>query len=998
MADTIVFTIEVNDQGSDVLKEFENRLKDLEARAQDAQSRFGGFGDLINSVFSMMKDVAVKAAESVREFVSESVSRYMAYQDALVSVNKYMGLTGKALDQFSESFREMSIELGTIPEQLLNIANIGKHAGIATESLAKYTEIVAKFAGITGESTDAIAESLPRIIQAWENVYKTTSRLTLDKDLARVSSVVLKLGANFNATEGQIMRALTQLGPSAANFGLTMEQSAALATTAIELMGNRFSSGITTMSQLFSKSRTDSGKWAAALQIDAESLKSALIKNPVQGLQMIFEAYQKLVKQDKLAGTLIAPQALKELGLTGSRVMQVFEGLANKTGTFSNALKMANTESELFKKGQIGQTALVQQWAGATGRLSFAWTQFKLIVNDLYLLFGKDLVESFGKIMSLSINPLIQQFREWLKTSNFLKETWPAIIREFEKGIISIIGHVRNWVLALQENTGFWEGLKTVAVDTWNWIKTTAMEVWDWIRTNLTQENLTAAWVSMKSTVDVVIEALKTVAQIIVDITRGFEYIDQKVRGVSQSFQNFQQKLADMSPMKKVWEDLDKDTDVFTEKIISYHLPQIQAYFQQIGVSAEQVQQAFGKQNQAIKETTESGKALHQTMNQGTLPAMQTQTQNNTTAMQGLKTATDTVTSSASALDTQIIAAKASLSDVGNMLDAIMPGMGAMLKQAEATAKKATASKTPPPPVPASSPSGSETMEIGRARINGNYGSGIVKVSPGVYANIANNIYAATTEFSNLEKGIMKVDLAGKKLGETMYGRSVLPDIETWTKKDTTAQEGLRGSIERMNTGLGGVVKSLQTMDTASKTIERAKTSTDRLKTAFQQIDPVIRAVTKTATNPENFILFDAEGLVGAFAAQREIAGQAWQSEIAAWQTMTVQAQTEIQRITGGLTGGTGQAGGNGGLTTTGTTIPQPGGLMSGTPPELTNGGLGRSVLLPRAEEATRREEARPKERAPIIFEGPNIIDDRSMEQFTRKITETQDRMMGRRL
>ena len=419
--------------------------------------KFNGLTSVVTSFGKVIGSVLSKFAELTTETMISAVREFRQFADAMIVAKRTIGITAeRGVEWFKElghSVRDMAVELGGLSaETLAKVVGTAGQLGIkAKDDILAFTEVIAKMGVATDLTATQAAIALPKILKAWQ--------LPIKENIKALGSVINILGNETNATQKEITALMNKLGGAAAGFGLTIDQTAALAAT-MKSVGIATGTGATAISQIMKKIRLEYTEWSAVLGLNSMELKRAIIDNPVAALQMVFEAYQRIRDQK---GTIAAAEALASLGLTGHRVSTVFEKMGVVMGDLKNNLMIASEEIKVA-------TSLDKEFAVAMGTLTMQWQTFKTRITEVLLLIGEPLVEALTKLLQLDVNPLVLKFVEWFKTSEFIKEIWPAILRDIRVGFVGLIAVVVDWVRELAAMPDLWEKIKSGVRGAWETI------------------------------------------------------------------------------------------------------------------------------------------------------------------------------------------------------------------------------------------------------------------------------------------------------------------------------------------------------------------------------------------------------------------------------------------------------------------------------------------------------------------------------------------------
>ena len=272
---------------------------------------------------------AQQASQALLGFATAALTAAINQQSAFSQIEKT--LVGQASTEQLETLRKELVALSSeIPvsfTELSKIGMLGSQLGIEAESIAQFTEVVAKFSAITGMSVEETAM----------NFGKIANILGLGADQYQaLGSAIAAVGVKTAATEQQIMSTAGQIGAVAKAAGLSASQviglSASFASLKIapeEARGvvvrtfNEIDNAVRTFSV---NSEIGGEKLRILADIAGESssdfAKAWSDKTGGSAADMFNKFVEGLSKSN-------IPQELKRLGLDGVRTSKGLTALAN---------------------------------------------------------------------------------------------------------------------------------------------------------------------------------------------------------------------------------------------------------------------------------------------------------------------------------------------------------------------------------------------------------------------------------------------------------------------------------------------------------------------------------------------------------------------------------------------------------------------------------------------------------------------------------------------
>lgn len=320
------------------------------------------------------------------------VKQAVDFESAMADVRKVVDASPEQFARLTERIREMTKELPLTAVELANIAAAGGQLGVAADDLDEFTMLAAKMATAFSMSAGDAGNAIAKL----SNVFQ----IPIAK-MGELGDVINVLGNNTNATEAQIVEAMTRIGGSARQFGLAANEAAAL-TAAFISMGKPPEIAARAISALLSKLQTAEvgsksfGEGLSILGIQAEDLAKRVQEKPQAALLEFLKTLEKLDNKSRAeALTKLFGQDYQDdlatvtgnLGLYEKLLGQVSDQTA-VAGSMQRefAARMATTEAafKLLKSSLNdiaisigdGMLPMVKEAAKATKNLSDVFGEF----------------------------------------------------------------------------------------------------------------------------------------------------------------------------------------------------------------------------------------------------------------------------------------------------------------------------------------------------------------------------------------------------------------------------------------------------------------------------------------------------------------------------------------------------------------------------------------------------------------------------------------------
>lgn len=297
----------------------------------DLQQSFNSF------VGNLAANLAGTAIRSIVNFTQESVKRFLAFEKALVGVQKTTNITGKELEALARDIDGLSSRIPVASTQLLNIAQTAGQLGVrGSENIIKFTDTIAKLGFATNLSGEEAATSLIRILNA--------SGETVN-EIDRLGAVIVDLGNNFAATESEIARVGTEVARSTAAFRIGSANVLGI-STALKAVGVQAQLGGSVVGRSFREIdnalRTGGDSLKILTQITGQTgaqLRKTFQEDSTKVFQLFVEGLGRISR-----GGGSVSQALARFGLEGDEVNKILPVLAVNSDKLATALGRANTE------------------------------------------------------------------------------------------------------------------------------------------------------------------------------------------------------------------------------------------------------------------------------------------------------------------------------------------------------------------------------------------------------------------------------------------------------------------------------------------------------------------------------------------------------------------------------------------------------------------------------------------------------------------------------
>lgn len=305
----------------------------MSAKLANDQARSALKGQVLETV-GMAGTLAVPVIQAIK------------FETAMSDVRKAVDFdaAGPGLKGMERTVKALAREIPIAHEGLAAIVAAGGRMGIAEKDLKTYTVTVAKMSTAWEMAPDAAGEAMGKIA----NIYG----LAIDK-LELVGDAINKLDDSSNAKAFEIVDVLKRTGGMGKQFGLTTQQTAALATAMIDLGSSPEVAG-TAINSLLGKLQSapvQTAKFQSALEDlgwSAEEMQNAIGRDAQGTLTKFLDTLSKLDKNTQVntLGELFGAEYSDDM----AKLVGGLESYKKHLKTVGDEANYAGSMTEEFKK------------------------------------------------------------------------------------------------------------------------------------------------------------------------------------------------------------------------------------------------------------------------------------------------------------------------------------------------------------------------------------------------------------------------------------------------------------------------------------------------------------------------------------------------------------------------------------------------------------------------------------------------------------------------
>jgi len=293
-------------------------VKGLATVKRSAKKAANEIDSSFKSAFTnIRKELITFAAGFASLRIAQTITQdFIKFERALVGVGKTTNIAEKDLGLIGTRLQELSTQIPVTATDLLRLAQVAGQFGVrGSDNIIKFAETVGKLQfAIEGIDPETAAQSLVRMLNVTGQGVK---------DIDRLSSVLVALGNNFEATEGDILATGNEVIRATAQFGLSAQEGLALGA-ALQSVGAKAEGSGTAVGDAFIKIAQAIGgggkklkDFTKVLGISGEELKKQFNEDALSVFQLLIKRLGEVK-----GGSVGLTVALRELGLDNKRTLK----------------------------------------------------------------------------------------------------------------------------------------------------------------------------------------------------------------------------------------------------------------------------------------------------------------------------------------------------------------------------------------------------------------------------------------------------------------------------------------------------------------------------------------------------------------------------------------------------------------------------------------------------------------------------------------------------
>ncbi len=312
-------------------------------------------------------NVLLAAFQKITNFIPDLIQRNAELSDSFADVRKTTGLTEEGMAALNGQLK--LIDTRTPRKRLLELARDAGKLGIT--GVSNITGFVKAADQINVSLGEDLGEDAIRQIGKLNNLFKSSELFGYEQGMLKIGSVINELGANSEAAEASIVDFTSRLAGISTQAGITIDEIAAYGAT-LDSIGQRTETSATAINQAIVGMYDDTATYAKIAGVGVQEFTNLLETDANEAFITFLDGLN-----GNNEGLGVLTQKFDELGLDGSRAIQVMSALASNTKNLREQQRLANRAFEegisLTNEFNIKNNNLAGDLAKIGKRLSAIW-------------------------------------------------------------------------------------------------------------------------------------------------------------------------------------------------------------------------------------------------------------------------------------------------------------------------------------------------------------------------------------------------------------------------------------------------------------------------------------------------------------------------------------------------------------------------------------------------------------------------------------------------
>ena len=267
---------------------------------------------------------------------------FLAYDEAMTDAMKTTGLTKDEISELSEKLK--GIDTKTAQNELLELVRAGGKLGISgQEDLLGFAKAANQINVALSEDLGGDAEAAITEVGKMVDVFNLKDEFGIEKAMLKVGSAINDLGAASTANEGYIVDFSGRLAGIAPNAKISIDKVMGLAAT-LDSLHQQAETSSTAVGQTITKMFEKTETFANIAGMSLKDFSDLLNDDVNEAFIRVLEGMNK----GGDGGMKAITEAMGDMGLNGSRAIQVLGSLSKQTETLRQQQLIA---AEAFNEG-----------------------------------------------------------------------------------------------------------------------------------------------------------------------------------------------------------------------------------------------------------------------------------------------------------------------------------------------------------------------------------------------------------------------------------------------------------------------------------------------------------------------------------------------------------------------------------------------------------------------------------------------------------------------
>lgn len=294
------------------------------------------------SKYAISLTSAFKGAANLINRFTGARDAFLAYDEAMTDAMKTTGLTKDEISELSEKLK--GIDTKTAQNELLGLVRAGGKLGISgQEDLLGFAKAANQINVALSEDLGGDAEAAITEVGKMVDVFNLKDEFGIEKAMLKVGSAINELGAASTANEGYIVNFSGRLAGIAPNAKISIDKVMGLAAT-LDSLHQQAETSSTAVGQTITKMFEKTETFANIAGMSLKDFSDLLNDDVNEAFIRVLEGMNK----GGDGGMKAITEAMGDMGLNGSRAIQVLGSLSKQTETLRQQQLIA---AEAFDEG-----------------------------------------------------------------------------------------------------------------------------------------------------------------------------------------------------------------------------------------------------------------------------------------------------------------------------------------------------------------------------------------------------------------------------------------------------------------------------------------------------------------------------------------------------------------------------------------------------------------------------------------------------------------------